>query len=82
MGYTVTPSKEKEKYAIKAKKAGSNDPFNENEVEELLRTTKHDFMKTGELKPVVDYDKLKTGDIIAFIDGNYNTRWGKIFCSY
>lgn len=81
-GYTVTPSKEKEKEAIKPKKAGNNDPFTKSDIEELVRIAKHDFMKTGELKPVVDYNELKTGDIIAFVDGNYNTLWGKIFCSH
>ena len=80
-GYTVTPSKEKEKEAIKLKKSGSNDPFNEDDIKKLLRSD-NSFMKTGELKPVVNYDELKTGDIIAFIDGNFNTLWGKIFCSH
>ena len=80
-GYTVTPSKEKEKEAIKLKKSGSNDPFNEDDIKKLLRSD-NSFMKTGELKPVVNYDELKTGDIIAFIDGNLNTLWGKIFCSH
>ena len=80
-GYTVTPSKEKEKEAIKPRSSGSNDAFTEDDIKKLLRSAKQDFMKTGELKPVVNYDELKTGDIIAF-ECNQNILWGKIFCSH
>ncbi len=78
-GYTVT-TKEDFDDIYGSDNVGQNNPFNNNEVEYLIDTT--EIYKKGELHPVVDYDKLKTGDVVCMKAGNREPKWGKIFKSY
>ena len=85
MGYTVTPTRSKEKMNNN-RRSFLGESFNDEEIQYLLNNGNIDDIETGELHPVIDYKALKTGDIVCGYNNSSDyindLRWFKVFLSY